>query len=369
MKKVIIISVLTLLIALSCKKKTYPEAAPLVGEAPFYAEFMLDNKPVKLSASDKDYYLYTTCNADNFGIYEMAGELKQIGCSNCTNSLRIQINDSRIFTPGQSIAINNALKIGQYQYIKGSQEGLINVNFMGDYNKPGSAVTWDFGDGSSSNETNPQHLFKPGIYMVKFTGLSTENCYSSVENTINLAEPNFPNAFIKVNQHDTLKLFSASIMGGKKPFKYLWDFGDGKISTDSVVFKNYLLKGTYAVKLKITDAEGKSTNVNYNAISSYDASFCAANFSIKELSPFGNQNLLSKIKIDVIDENGVRYTSDNSSQPNTSVFEILTVEDFVNNRNNEKVKRIKVRFDCLLYNESKSVRLESEEVYFAVAYK
>jgi len=369
MKKVIIISLLSMLIGLACKKKTYPEPAPIVGDAAFYAECLLDEKPFNLISGDKDYYLYTACNTGKYNVYEMTGEFKQIECTNCNNSLRIQINDSRIIAPGQAIDINYALKIGQYEYVKGGNDGLINVNFLGAFNKPGSSYTWDFGDGTSSNELNPQHLFKPGIYKVKFTGLSTENCYSSIENTINLKDPDFPNACIKVNQYDTLNLFSVAILGGKKPFKYLWEFGDGKTSTDSVVFKNYLLKGTYAVKLTITDANGKKSSVNYNAISSNDVSFCSANFSMKEIALFDSRNILSKIKIDVTDEFGTRFTSDNLSQPNTSTFEILAVEDFMNNRNNEKVKRIKVRFDCLMYSESKSTHLQSKEVYFAVAYK
>ncbi|MGK0185060.1 MAG: PKD repeat protein [Verrucomicrobiales bacterium] len=55
--------------------------------------------------------------------------------------------------------------------------------------------------------------------------------------------------------------FESSYAGGKWPFTYLWDFGDGQTSTEAQPSHTYENVGTYTVKLTITDATDTSVVV------------------------------------------------------------------------------------------------------------
>ncbi len=65
------------------------------------------------------------------------------------------------------------------------------IQFINASNGPGSlSYTWDFGDGSSSNQQNPQHIFnKKGFYNVQLTVHSSEGCTQVYQqsNPINVA--------------------------------------------------------------------------------------------------------------------------------------------------------------------------------------
>jgi gliding motility-associated-like protein len=65
------------------------------------------------------------------------------------------------------------------------------VQFTNTSNGPGSLdYTWDFGDGTKSTQTSPQHIFnKKGIYSVQLTAHSSEGCttVSTQTNALNVA--------------------------------------------------------------------------------------------------------------------------------------------------------------------------------------
>jgi PKD repeat protein len=52
--------------------------------------------------------------------------------------------------------------------------------------------------------------------------------------------------------------FSVSVMGGLKPYTYVWDFGDGTTSTDDNPVHQFTTISDYVVQVMITDAQGKS---------------------------------------------------------------------------------------------------------------
>lgn len=52
--------------------------------------------------------------------------------------------------------------------------------------------------------------------------------------------------------------FSGKIAGGFAPYSYLWDFGDGRTSTEPSPVHTYSSRGTYTVSLKVTDDRGNT---------------------------------------------------------------------------------------------------------------
>jgi PKD repeat protein len=135
----------------------------------------------------------------------------------------------------------------------------LNVSFTD--NSTGSnitALTWDFGDGSSEIVENPVHLYtKEGKYTVRLTvwnvnGQNTKTIY----NYIRIGDPPIAN-------------FSASATNGKPPLtikftdlsegwptSWKWTFGDNIVSTiqnPEIIFREV---GDYNVSLTVTNETG-----------------------------------------------------------------------------------------------------------------
>ena len=86
--------------------------------------------------------------------------------------------------------------------------------------KDGASYLWDFGDGSTSVETNPVHIFPAtGTYKVTLTASNLNGCKSTVVNDIPVTGiPGnlfVPNSFIPDDPNPELRLFSAKGSGLK----------------------------------------------------------------------------------------------------------------------------------------------------------
>lgn len=77
---------------------------------------------------------------------------------------------------------------------------------------------------------------------------------------------------------------------------------------------------------------------------------------------------LYNVVIEWTDGNGVVYSSENSANPGSNGFKIISVEDYKPNERGDKTKKITARMNCTLYNNSNSVILKDAEIVFAIAY-
>ena len=114
------------------------------------------------------------------------------------------------------------------------------------------------GDGNKSSERNLEHKYnKSGTYSVS---LVVENEFGTKDTIVT-----------QVNAKDKLSAFySADILGGKAPLtvtfknrsfgdavKYIWNFGDGKSSTEENPVHIYKSPGKYSVSLTVFNEIGK----------------------------------------------------------------------------------------------------------------
>lgn len=93
----------------------------------------------------------------------------------------------------------------------------LEVNFT-NTSTDGVAYTWDFGDGSSSSETNPTHIYAAvGKYTVRLTAANQNGCVSTAANDIEVTGiPGnlfIPNAFMPTDPNPELRAFSAKGSG------------------------------------------------------------------------------------------------------------------------------------------------------------
>lgn len=108
-------------VAAGCKKKEYPVSTTTT-DNPFYLKLLVDNKPLEITAGKDNYFMYSSFTLDTSNVYKLYTEFKQAGCSNCTNSLKILINDTAKSSPSNTININSLLQVRNYQFVAGAND-------------------------------------------------------------------------------------------------------------------------------------------------------------------------------------------------------------------------------------------------------
>jgi gliding motility-associated-like protein len=118
---------------------------------------------------------------------------------------------------------------------------------------------WYFGDGGTSMEALPAHEFHlPGSYPITLIATNNNGCWDTVQSQVLVY--NAPVANFDMNVHDdfypteetTFSLVNTSAGG----VQYLWDFGDGNLSTEFEPAHHYPGAGTYQIELITTNQHG-----------------------------------------------------------------------------------------------------------------
>jgi PKD repeat protein len=126
---------------------------------------------------------------------------------------------------------------------------------------------WDFGDGNTSTDEVPGHQYAAdGVYITTLTITDTlTQCTATitVPLTINCGTNCTVNAVITWVQDsaDCSVWMGSSAFGGLAPYSYLWNFGDGDISSDQNPNHTYPDPGPWTSCLTVTDALGCDTTV------------------------------------------------------------------------------------------------------------
>lgn len=140
------------------------------------------------------------------------------------------------------------------------------VKFNADASVTGSPCDpqyrWDFNDGTVSMEQNPVHLFKqPGNYQVtlevkdRFHPAVTEKVTTLIDVKMPKLRLNASVSPVTGTAPLTVKCqASATTEGtGAPDFKYLWDFGNGKIMEGSQQSYTFSKAGTYTIQVSVQD--------------------------------------------------------------------------------------------------------------------
>lgn len=124
------------------------------------------------------------------------------------------------------------------------------------------SFVWDFGDGSPlSNESNPTHTYNDaGSYNVTLTTIGIGGCQTSIsKDMISVSASGFANFSSDPAPGTQAALPDATVAFtdlSQNAISWLWDFGDGNISTDANPVHVYKIDGTYVVSLTVTDQNG-----------------------------------------------------------------------------------------------------------------
>ena len=139
------------------------------------------------------------------------------------------------------------------------------------------SYSWDLGNGETSYRQNPVVGYKePGTYTVTLTVVATGGeiatdtaivtVYGIEELVVNIGGSSH------VAEGDAVD-FTSSVSGGKAPYSYAWNFGDGIASTEAMPTHVYENSGTYTVTLTVTDANDQTeTKTKTVTVSTTDTS-------------------------------------------------------------------------------------------------
>ncbi|MGV3638579.1 MAG: PKD domain-containing protein, partial [Flavobacteriales bacterium] len=116
---------------------------------------------------------------------------------------------------------------------------------------------WDFGDGTSSSNPQPDHMFEPGTYTVCLT-ITQGQCVDTYCFTITVSGgascDDHEAAFNFVSNGLAIQFTSTSTGTGPNT-EYLWSFGDGAVAGGANPVHDYAEQGVYEVCLLITTVE------------------------------------------------------------------------------------------------------------------
>jgi gliding motility-associated-like protein len=170
-------------------------------------------------------------------------------------NVSLQVKNSRgcinTLTKIQHIKLNNGVKAGFSFIPPNNCRPPTAVNFTNSSTGTGSlSYQWDFGDGGSSNQLNPVHVYNTsGTYTVRLIVRNNTGCVDTLTRSdaiiVGTVDAGF-NAPATACAGAAINFTNTSI---PNPASAVWNFGDGTFSTSLNPVKGYALPGTYQVKL------------------------------------------------------------------------------------------------------------------------
>lgn len=137
----------------------------------------------------------------------------------------------------------------------------LEVTFINRSTGSGNTYAWDFGDGGSSLEQDPQHIFRTGEQMSVFdiALVAVNRCTpegSRAARSLKVKPNTILARFIKDKKHlcagDTVCFENYSV--DKDPeaaLSYSWDFGDGEVASVWDTCHRYTGAGTYRIRIEV----------------------------------------------------------------------------------------------------------------------
>ena len=138
----------------------------------------------------------------------------------------------------------------------------LTVQFEGSANggHPPYGYSWDFGEGGSSRDQNPNHTYeRVGNYGARLTVTDSKGTSSQSGASISVTCPSLTCTASANPTSGTVPLmvrFDATVSGGCPPYTYNWNTGDGGSSSEQNPSRRIEDAGSYTASLTVTDSQG-----------------------------------------------------------------------------------------------------------------
>ncbi len=158
-----------------------------------------------------------------------------------------------------------------------------------------TGMSWSFGDGTSSTQTNPVHAYNSvGPFIVCLT---VYNSFLGCQSTFCDSIPGGNStggcsSYFSTQATGQNVYFYGYLTGGTNPVSYAWDFGDGTTGNTANPQHTYVAAGLYNVCVDITTANGciatYCNTITVNASVTCNASFTASGSGLFNVIQFTN---------------------------------------------------------------------------------
>lgn len=120
--------------------------------------------------------------------------------------------------------------------------------------------SWSFGDGSTSRQANPKHLYtQDGTYLVSLTVTEGDGDTNKASRSI-VVEDTQPEANYSATPREGSEPLSVLFIDKSTSYDgivlWRWDFGDGSTSTERNPTHVYSAKGSYEVRVTVSEQDG-----------------------------------------------------------------------------------------------------------------
>lgn len=371
MKRALYILFLMLSIS-SCKKDELQEAQ--VGTPDFFVSGTVEGTDINLIAGDNQYYMYSSFEEKENETPKYIGELKTEGCeNNCSESFTLIFTSEKEAAEG--IASEPELRTGFKTFTNTNAGNEYVVSFNPDESFTSKAIKvnylWEFGDGTTSNEKTPSHLYtgEQDFYDVKLSVNTSKGCQSEIENRVFIKTEATTDFVITQTQRS---LTFEPEVESLTPLNYLWEFeGGNTASTPYVDYQTDPKKGIEKVCLTVTDENGVQSQRCKNLVLKEEYAFCAANYSFNSSSredPKGDLQL-GTVYLKYTNSLGKAFYS-KPNLNNSNEFEITSILDYQENELGLPTKKIEFTANTILSsNDGENLTIEGIRGSVAVAYR
>jgi hypothetical protein len=396
MKKVthIVLFPLIALIFVTCKKQ---ELAPsTVENQPIFSFYgNMGGNILNVQAGVNNYYMFSSdslikdSSQGGYVVNSFTGTLRNTSTAN--NSIQITINDDSPVSSNNPSDISNSIINGNSYYYNTPNGTRIwdSVYFTPKlYLGKSSSFSYKFGDGTTATATSVApigHLYKKlqdyhtQMHVTFDSGtpdtMTISNFLQLTSQSTAPLEVNSVRTFLIADysyKHEVS--FWAYVSGGTSPYTYQWSFDTIQQFTSGSAINTIHTFSTepadsFLVTLKVTDHTKKDTAYFQYYYTDTLSSNNSAAYSMA-VHPVANPYGLSTVTVNYTDAQGHQYTSKNSSQSRNSTFQVTSVSNYQNNKDNNPTKMLKVSFNCMLYNAAlhDSITATNCTAVIAVAY-
>ncbi len=374
MRKLFIYSILVFLV-FSCRKKELPQEQPT--ERVFYVNCNIDGVATKMEAGNSDYYMATSCGRDS-NIYFFRGDLAQTSyASGRDYAISVIVSDYRVTNTTELVNVDSVLLPGNHLYnaqiIPGNTQ---TVSFVPVKPESSGTFTWSLTDGNSDLRSYTSYsvveslpVGKTYTMMLNYNDIqgSCQQTHRNVFRIGNRLQTTISAKRDSTNLSEQRYELSYTIPPGQAPFNCKWSFADQTVSTTYKTTKVFSLGQTQIIRLDLYNAMG-DTCTSFYQLNPVNGQPCHANYMAK-FQPVKNTSIFSTVKILLTDKNGRVYSSGELVQPETSYFKIEGSDPYKTNDQGQATRSVKIKFNCVVSDGTKSIRLENGEALIAVAHQ
>jgi hypothetical protein len=310
--------------------------------------------------------LFTDFEANDFVV--CAGSFSEVDCpdGNCPGSLTFEFKSSQT----DPFAPETVFHLGNYQFLSPDSVGntLIYRTTFNAINSAGyNSFSWkindqDAGTGPTIEVDFPDISISPKF--IELAAQKTSGLQSTIGRRISLTNPGgnqFPGLNINVLPLDSNFIFRlVAETTGPSFDTLLWNTFD----MDTLIFQDSLLP-SYSVFS--TDGSGNPAFAALDGLTLNDVPVRTANFTytVEQIIIPVTQG---EVAIRWVDAQGILWRSDEGPQEATAFFTVTESESYELNEKGQKTRKMRVNFNCLLFNELFGGRIFSGSGVIAVAH-